>query len=131
MQRVVDGDTFVAQRDGRSVRVRLIGVDAPESVTPDRPVECGGPEAAAALRRLLPPTTWVSAAYEPGGRLDPHGRELWDVWLADGPFLQAELVRAGLVEARAYPPHVRYADLLDELEREARLAGRGLHGRCR
>src|SRR5262245_66131550 len=52
--RVVDGDTVILRIDGDDTRVRLLGVDAPESVTPDRPVECWGPQAAAAARRLMP-----------------------------------------------------------------------------
>lgn len=46
--RVVDGDTALVVVDGDERRVRLLGVDAPESVTPDRPVECFGPSPRAA-----------------------------------------------------------------------------------
>ncbi len=95
VERVVDGDTFIASANGRSLRVRLIGINAPESVQPDAPVECFGPEAAVALGRLMPPGTTVSAAYEAGGPVDQFGRQLWDVWLEDGRFVQAELVRQG------------------------------------
>jgi micrococcal nuclease len=63
VERVVDGDTFIAVRDGRRVRVRLIGVDAPESVKPDAPVECYGREASALLSRLLPAGAPVRGAY--------------------------------------------------------------------
>ena len=130
VQRVVDGDTFLASTIGGSLRVRLIGINAPESVQPDAPVECFGPEAAVALGLLLPPGTAVSAAYEAGGPVDQFGRQLWDVWLGDGRFVQAELVRQGAAEARAYPPHTQHADLLDQLEEEARGDGVGLHGAC-
>ena len=47
VRRVVDGDTLIARVGGADERVRMLGVDAPESVTPDRPVECFGPQAAA------------------------------------------------------------------------------------
>src|SRR4051794_32279111 len=73
VDRVVDGDTFVARRDGRLLRVRLIGIDAPESVKPDAPVECFGKEAARFLQRLLPEGAIVRAAYEDGGRRDQFG----------------------------------------------------------
>lgn len=130
VERVVDGDTVLASSNGSSRRVRLIGIDAPESVQPDEPVECFGPEAAAALGRLLPPGTRVRAGYQAGGQMDQFGRQLWDVWLEDGRFVQAELVRQGAVEARAYRPHTEHADLLDRLEEEARSADAGLHGAC-
>lgn len=130
VDRVVDGDTFVAVRSGREVRVRVIGVDAPESVAPDRPVECWGREAADRLEELLPDGTEVRASYEDGGPQDRYGRELWDVWLPDGRFLQAILVREGSVEARSYPPHDEHADLLDRLEDEARRDRAGMYGAC-
>ncbi|MBI5087957.1 MAG: nuclease, partial [Actinobacteria bacterium] len=47
IERVVDGDTVVADFDGRRETVRLIGIDTPETVKPDAPVECFGPEASA------------------------------------------------------------------------------------
>ena len=52
VERVVDGDTFIARRGGRSLRVRLIGINAPESVKPGSPVECFGPESAQVLLDL-------------------------------------------------------------------------------
>jgi micrococcal nuclease len=110
--------------------VRLIGIDAPESVRPEAPVECFGPEAAAALRALLARGTVVRAAYQAGGPVDQFGRQLWDVWLEDGRFVQAELVRRGAAEARVYRPHAQHADVLDRLEEAAREDDIGLHGAC-
>ena len=128
--RVVDGDTFLARRDGHELRVRLIGVDAPESVKPDSPVECYGREASRVLHDLLPAGALVRGAYEDGGDTDQFGRQLWDVWLPDGRFLQAVLVTQGAVEARLYRPQREYADLLARLEVRARADGRGLWGHC-
>ncbi len=130
VERVVDGDTFIAVRLGERLRVRLIGVDAPESVKPGAPVECWGPEASRLLTRLLPVGTRVRAAYQAGGRHDIYGRDLWDVWLPDGRFVQAVLVRRGAADAVAYRPQVRYADRLARIDAVATAAGRGLHGAC-
>ena len=128
--RVVDGDTFIAAHAGEQVRVRLIGVDTPETVKPDWPVECWGPEASRLTHRLLPVGTRVRAAYESGGHLDRYGRDLWDVWLPDGRFLQAVLVRRGAAEAFAYYPQVAHARFLARLEARARAADVGLWGHC-
>lgn len=127
--RVVDGDTVVAVVAGTStrLRVRLIGVDTPETVKPNAPVACFGRQASELVRRLLDDQR-VRAAYEPGGRRDRFGRELWDVWLADGRFLQAVLVTAGAARAYPYRPQVRYAELLRRLAQAARFARRGLWG---
>ena len=131
VDRVVDGDTFIAVRRGERLRVRLIGIDSPESVQPGAPVECWGPEAADELRSLLPEGSRVSAAYQPSGRRDRYDRELWDVWLPDGRFVQGVLVRRGAAYAVAYEPHVAHADTLESLESRAAEAGAGLHGACR
>lgn len=128
--RVVDGDTLIARRGGGDLRVRLIGVDAPESVQPDAPVECFGRRASRELSRLLPAGTTVRAAYESGGRQDQYGRELWDVWTPRGTFVQARLVRRGVAEARAYRPQTEHADYFDSLERVAREDATGLWGAC-
>ncbi|HEY4315746.1 MAG TPA: thermonuclease family protein, partial [Actinomycetes bacterium] len=106
------------------------GVDTPETVKPDWPVECWGPRASRLTHRLLPVGARVRAAYESGGRLDQYGRDLWDVWLPDGRFLQAVLVRRGAAEAFAYRPQVAHATYLAGLESQARAAGVGRWGHC-
>jgi micrococcal nuclease len=126
--RVVDGDTFVATMPGTAepVTVRVIGVDTPETVEPGQPVACYGPQASTFTKHLLPPGAGVRAAHEPGGDLDHFGRQLWDVWLPDGRFLESVLVAAGTARAYPYPPQTRYAELLRGLAAAARTAERGL-----
>src|ERR1700749_4726236 len=53
VERVVDGDTLIVRSDGKRVRVRVIGVDTPEDVKPDTPVECWSRQAAAFTRPSL------------------------------------------------------------------------------
>ncbi|MDQ1698522.1 MAG: micrococcal nuclease [Frankiaceae bacterium] len=128
--RVVDGDTFLARIDGRGppVRVRIIGADTPETVKPGVAVRCYGPQASSFTKHLLPSGEWVHAAYESGGTIDRYGRQLWDVWLPDGRFLEAVLVASGAARAYPYPPQLEHADVLADLQRQAREAGRGLWG---
>ena len=129
VDRVVDGDTFIALRRGERLRVRLIGVNAPESVRPGAPVECWGPRSAAVLRRLLPEGVDVLAAYQSGGRRDRYDRELWDVWV-DGRFVAAQLIRRGAARTLAYPPQVEHSDVLTRLEAAAVADRVGLFGAC-
>jgi micrococcal nuclease len=131
VDRVVDGDTFLASvtDSAQAVRVRVIGVDTPETVKPGTPVRCYGPQASAFTKHLLPAGTLIRADHEPGGDLDAFGRQLWDVWLPDGRFLESVLAAAGAARAYPYPPQTEYAELLARLAAEAQRAGRGLWGR--
>jgi micrococcal nuclease len=128
--RVVDGDTFLATMPGAAqpVRVRVVGVDTPETVKPDTPVACYGPQASTFTKHLLPPGATVRAAHEPGGDTDRYGRQLWDVWLPDGRFLESVLAAAGAARAYPYPPQVEHAALIAQLADAARAQGRGLWG---
>ena len=127
--RVVDGDTFLARvGNGPDLRVRVIGVDTPETVKPNTPVRCYGPQASAFTKHLLPAGTVVRAAHEPGGDVDRYGRQLWDVWLPDGRFLESVLAASGAARAYPFPPQTDHAPLLAELAAQARTARRGLWG---
>ena len=125
--RVVDGDTVEADIDGREEDVRYIGVDTPESVKPDSPVECYGPEAADFNRRLVEGKT---VRMELGAeQRDQYGRVLAYVRLGD-TFVNAELLRRGYATTLTIPPNDQYAGQFDRLEREAAAEGRGLWGEC-
>jgi micrococcal nuclease len=130
VERAVDGDTFIALRAGRRLRVRLIGVDAPESVKEGAPVGCFGPESSAYLHGLLHPGLVVHAAHEAGGTTDRFGRELWDVWLPDGRFLQGVLVAQGYARARLIRPQHEQADYLARVQRAAEATRAGLWSAC-
>ena len=131
--RVVDGDTAILRLDGDDRRVRLLGVDAPESVTPDRPVECYGPQAAAAARRLMPQGAAVLVATDPTqGAEDRFGRLLAEVTAGDADgTVNVALVRAGAAEVFRGDGRGRLQPALRAAEREARNARRGLWGSCR
>jgi micrococcal nuclease len=100
VERVVDGDTVVVRLDGQPVKVRLIGVDAPESVDPRKPVERFARESAAFLRSLVEGKR-VRLAYEPAGaRVDKYGRLLAYLYLEPGGlFVNREIVAKGFGHA--------------------------------
>ena len=124
VERVVDGDTFVATVGGRRERVRLIGVDTPETVDPDRPVEPFGKEASAFAKHVLDgATVRLAGDVEPRDR---YGRLLAYVWLPDGTFWNALLAAEGYAQLITIPPDVTYAGLFRRLVAEARSANRGL-----
>ncbi|HZD00862.1 MAG TPA: thermonuclease family protein [Actinomycetes bacterium] len=124
VERVVDGDTFVAEIGGRHERVRVIGVDTPETVAPGRPVERYGKEASRFAKRMLTGVTVrLGGDVEPRDRYD---RLLAYVWLPDGTLWNALLAAEGYAQLITVPPNVAYADLFRRLVAEARAAHRGL-----
>jgi endonuclease YncB( thermonuclease family) len=128
VERVVDGDTVVVRLDGQQIKVRLIGVDAPESVDPRKPVERFARESAAFLRQLVEGKR-VRLAYEPAGaRVDKYGRTLAYLYLEPGGvFVNREIVAKGFGHAyTAYP--FQYIDDFRQAERTAREKGLGLWG---
>jgi endonuclease YncB( thermonuclease family) len=120
--RVIDGDTLELYT---GERVRLIGVDTPETKDPRRPVQYFGEEAAAFTRRIVEGKR-VRLEYD-WERKDKYGRTLAYVYLEDGTFLNAEIIRQGYGFAYTRFPF-KYLEEFRKLEREAREAGRGLWG---
>ena len=124
VQRVTDGDTFVATVKGRRERIRIIGVDTPESVDPNRPDEPFGEEASNFAKHYLDGAT-VRLAGDAEPR-DRYGRMLAYVWLEDGTFWNALLAAEGYAQQLTIPPNVTYASLFRRLVRAARENNRGL-----
>ena len=124
VQRVTDGDTFVATVKGRRERIRVIGVDTPETVAPNQPVEPYGEEASDfAKHHLDGETVRLAGDAEPRDR---YGRMLAYVWLEDGTFWNALLVAEGYAQQLTIPPNVTYERLFRRLAAEARREDRGL-----
>jgi micrococcal nuclease len=122
--RVVDGDTIeiTPSVEGLST-VRLIGVDTPETHGGTQPY---GPEASDFTRQNLEGEE-VSLELDVE-KVDPYGRLLAYVYLADGEMFNETLVEQGYAQVATFPPNVKYADRFVEAQREARTANRGLWG---
>jgi micrococcal nuclease len=118
--RVIDGDTIML--DGNE-RVRLIGIDTPETVHPNKPVERFGKEASAFTTKLVRGKR-VRMEYD-WQRTDKYGRTLGYVYLEDGRFVNAEIIKQGFGFAYVKYPF-KYMEEFRGYEREARDAGRGL-----
>lgn len=124
--RVVDGDTLIVARPDRETRVRLIGIDTPESVAPDRPVECFGPEASARTTELLAGQTVTLRGDPTQDSVDQYGRELDYVWLPDGRLLNHVLVAEGYAVEHTYAAPYAYQQHLRDAQQQAQDAGAGL-----
>ena len=125
VERVVDGDTLLLQS---GERVRLIGVDTPESKHPKKPVEYFGKEASAFTRRVVEEKRVrleFDQANAARGHKDRYGRTLAYVFLEDGTLLNAKIIKQGYGHAYTEFPFSRMEEFR-RLEREAREEQRGL-----
>jgi len=121
--RVVDGDTVILARLGRA---RLIGVDTPESVRPDYPVEHFAREAAGFTRKSL---EGHEVTVEFGAeRTDSHGRQLVHIYRQDGTHFNAQLIKLGYGFAYTRFPFECMIEFL-EYEDLARRRGKGMWAR--
>ncbi|WP_232699639.1 thermonuclease family protein [Brevibacillus daliensis] len=121
--RVVDGDTFEIST---GEKVRLIGVDTPETVKPNHPVEAYGKEASDYTKKMLT-SKQVTLQFdvEP---YDKYGRLLAYVYLEDGTFYNEHVIKEGYARIMTVPPNVAQADLFLKGEQEARKGNIGLWG---
>ena len=124
--RIVDGDTVVLLVNGKQTTFRLIGVDTPETVHPQEPVEEYGKEASHFLENLLKGEA-IYLEYEPGiSTLDKYGRTLAYLYrVPDGLFVNLEIVRQGYGHAYTRFPF-QYMDMFRFFEQRARESGKGL-----
>ncbi|MBP17143.1 MAG: thermonuclease [Acidimicrobiaceae bacterium] len=127
---VIDGDTVIVDLAGHRETVRLLGIDTPETVHPDRPVECFGAEASARLRLLLTPGSGVIVTRDIEPR-DRYGRLLaYLERLSDGLQVNMALVERGYAATLHIDPNDALLHELAAAESRARAAGLGLWTRC-
>ena len=131
LERVIDGDTSVAQVAGREERVRYIGLDTPETVKPNTPVQCFGPQAHALNAQLLGAAGATLTLRFDRELRDRYGRLLAYVYRArDGLFVNARLVGAGAARTLEIAPNTAHAAQLSDLQDAAQATGRGLWTAC-
>lgn len=130
VEQVIDGDTIDVVIDGRHERVRLIGIDTPETKRPDSPVECYGPEASAFTEQLLPAGTPIRIERDIVGR-DDYGRVLGYVHRSgDAMFVNVAIVRQGFARPLSIAPNTIHAALFVEAARGAERDDIGLWAAC-
>lgn len=132
--RAVDGDTLVVRQSGEESRVRVLGINTPETFGRK---ECGGEAASRAAKRWVQENQIVTLRSDPAAPdRDRYGRLLRYVEppkfeLQPGEDLSGEQVRRGNARVAAYGQDLEKLDELRRFERAARRAGRGLWGACR
>ena len=125
---VADGDT-VGLADGR--KIRLLGIDTPESVKPNAPVDCYGLEASAFAKRTLLGVAVVAQLDSTQGETDRYGRTLAYLALPDGRDYSVMAAEAGVARSYVYQNRpVRKAAEIAAAEQRAQAARLGLWGAC-
>lgn len=100
--KVVDGDTIKININGVEETVRLIGINSPETVDPDKPVECFGPESSDEMKNLLSGQKVRIEKDPTQGDRDKYGRLLAYVWREDGLFINQYMVEQGYAREYTY-----------------------------
>ena len=132
VSRVIDGDTvWVTDGRGSRIKVRVLGIDTPETRDPRKPVQCWGPQAtrfaiATLLRKKVTLVTDATQATR-----DRYGRLLAYVYLPGGANYSVLAARAGAARSYVYNyvPVSQHAAIA-AAEAQARAAKRGLWGAC-
>ena len=130
VERVVDGDTIIVEINDSRERVRLLGIDTPESVAENRPDQCYGAESSAYLSGLLPEGTEVTLIRDVEAR-DQYDRLLAYVVRSDDQlFVNLDLIERGYAGVLIYEPNSYYRDLFEDAEDAAFDGDVGLWGVC-
>jgi micrococcal nuclease len=127
--RVIDGDTIEVKINGKQELVRLIGVNTPEVDSPYTKQECFGLEASDYAKKLLDKKEVYLIPDKQSSDRDKYNRLLRYVFLPDGLFVDAELIKNGYAYNYLYEPF-EFMKQFDFWEKEAKKNKIGLWGKC-
>lgn len=121
---VVDGDTI---RTSKHNKIRLVGIDTPETKHPRKPVQCFGAEASQKMKDLVSGKTVYLVADPTQSSKDKYGRDLFYIYLEDGTNVAYTMIREGYGHEYTYNsnPH-RWQSQFREAQRLAREENKGL-----
>lgn len=122
--RVIDGDTIEIDMNGKAEKVRLIGVNTPESVHPDESKNVPFGKVASDFTKAALEGKNIVLEYDVTPR-DKYGRILAYVWI-DGKMFNKILLENGMAEVKTYPPDVKYVEDFTRLQETARFSKVGI-----
>ena len=125
--KVVDGDTLTVLIAGEKEKVRVIGINTPETVDPRRGVQCFGKEASAFAKKILSEQTVVLESDPTQSNRDKYSRLLRHVWLAKGNVNVGQLlISEGYANEYTYETPYKYQQVYQKAEQQAQQAKKGL-----
>ncbi len=126
VNRVIDGDTIEVILSGQKKKVRLIGINTPETVDPRKPVQCFGKEASAYAKQLLSNKTVYLESDPTQGDFDKYHRSLRYVWLDAKANANEIIIAEGYAYEYTYNIPYKYQSEFRNAQKEAEDTGRGL-----
>lgn len=124
--RVIDGDTIIVEINSRKEKIRLLGINTPESVDPRRPVECFGIEASDKAKEILAGGNVRLETDSTASEKDKYGRLLRYVFLEDGTNFNRMMISEGYAYEYTYDLPYKYQSEFKQAEKEARENKKGL-----
>lgn len=124
--KVVDGDTIHVEANGQRLKIRMIGLDTPETVDPRKPVQCFGREASAEAKTILGGQQVYLETDPSQDTVDKYGRTLAYVWTASGRLFNLDMIADGYAFEYTYHLPYRYQADFTAAENDARTHERGL-----
>lgn len=126
VSRVVDGDTIEVIKDKKKEKVRLIGVNTPETVDPRKKVECFGKEASAQAKEILMGQNVTLVSDDSQTKYDKYGRLLAYVYREDGLFVNKHMIAEGYAYEYTYKVPYLFQKEFKEAQKQAVTEGKGL-----
>ena len=124
--KVVDGDTIHVSANGQKLKIRMIGLDTPETVDPRKPVQCFGLEASAQAKTILGGQSVYLETDPSQDTIDKYGRTLAYVWTESGRLFNLDMIADGYAFEYTYDLPYRYqADLAAQNDARTQSAGCG------
>ena len=122
--RVIDGDTIEIEG---GQKIRYIGMDTPETVNPETPVQCFGQEASVKNKELVGGK--IVELEKDVSETDKYGRLLRYVWV-NGSMVNEQLIKEGYARIETFPPDIKYANRFLIDEKVAKIKKLGLWNKC-
>jgi micrococcal nuclease len=124
--KVVDGDTIWVDHNGTREKIRMIGMDTPETVDPRKPVQCFGLEASAQAKTILGGQSVYLETDPSQDSVDKYGRTLAYVWTTSGRLFDLDMIADGYSHEYTYYVPYRYQQEFKAAQSDARSQERGL-----
>lgn len=124
--KVVDGDTMDVEIDGEIERLRLIGIDTPETVDPRKDVQCFGKEASNKSKELLEGNFVTLESDDTQSERDKYKRLLVYVYLPDGTSFNKYMIEEGYAYEYTYDEAYKYQSEFKQAQLNAQSSNKGL-----